>query len=533
MVTVLVLQCPVHLDACVSECDPVDVLLIPGCRTDVSVVVLIGLLRWRLGMKRCEIQVFLQRKGIYLSLGVISLRSLDFLLLFKEFHKEMRGELKVFFECQQGMILHVDGTFRSGGKVVYVLQDDRSEIIADAVLIPSEAEEYVTPVFQDFKDCFGSPLGVVRDMADGVALSVSSVFPQAFQQVCHVHFMRNFEKDLISDLHTRLKRLMVKHRLTSRLRSLRSDAGDDVVDMKGLQRLWVHVIVDYLLYPLGGRVKWMSCSLSYCEQYRRVKEVSVLVRRLILLNASHNFMCEEVMDLDRYLQSILKDSKISHAFHVLRKTVEWLDEFCDLLKVSCKQHLKDYFPDIESLEDCKKLIKKRLNEVVVESRELEGDYERIALRIKNGFERHWDELFIPDPVVNGKRLSFRRHNNGLESSHRRMRKAIRERTGRAETNREMEQFGDLLALLSNLWNKTYQKEILCTVNDFAFSLNCFVDALPTLRKEYRRVRVGPEISISDGKRMDVLTGFVELLESGGSFDELFSPLKKILSSKNI
>ena len=67
---------------------------------------------------------------------------------------------------------------------------------------------------------------------------------------------------------------------------------------------------------------------------------------------------------------------------------------------------------------------------------------------------------MPDPIVDGEKISFRRHNNGLESSHCRIRKAICERTSREETNREMEQFGDLTAILSNLWNKTYQKEVL-------------------------------------------------------------------------
>ena len=92
----------------------------------------------------------------------------------------------------------------------------------------------------------------------------------------------------------------------------------------------------------------------------------------------------------------------------------------------------------------------------------------------------------------------------LESSHRRIRKAIRERTGRGETNREMEQFGDLIAILSNLWNKTYQKEILSDVKDLAVSLSPFVKDLPELRKEYHRARAGPEIPIPDDKRMDVL-----------------------------
>ncbi|MEA2032589.1 MAG: hypothetical protein U9N41_03275, partial [Euryarchaeota archaeon] len=44
--------------------------------------------------------------------------------------------------------------------------------------------------------------------------------------------------------------------------------------------------------------------------------------------------------------------------------------------------------------------------------------------------------------------------NGLECSHRRTRKAIRERTGRSETNSEMEQFGDCKAFLIKLFFKS-------------------------------------------------------------------------------
>jgi hypothetical protein len=41
-----------------------------------------------------------------------------------------------------------------------------------------------------------------------------------------------------------------------------------------------------------------------------------------------------------------------------------------------------------------------------------------VLEDSKAFESHWEELFVPDPVVNGRKISFRRHNNGLESSHR-------------------------------------------------------------------------------------------------------------------
>jgi hypothetical protein len=526
LVKVTVCHCIHHPQVCVHVYDPEDVILVPGCKVDMRVIVLIGLLRWRLGMKRREIQLFLAGKHIDLSSGVISYRSLDFLLLFHQFHMMNAGKLKQLFQRQHGMILHVDGTFRSGGDVVFVLQDDGSEIIIDASLIPSEAEEYVTLVLQDFKCCFGSPLGVVRDMAEGISLSVSRVFPSTFQQICQVHFMRNFETDVIAGLHNTVKRLLVKHRITSVLKGLRR--SDDVIDMKGLQRWWVHVIVDYLVYPLGGRVKWMSRSLSYYEQYCRIQEVFVLIQRLIRSNAGHGFMCREVMELKRCLQSVLDDTMISSAVHLLGTTLDWLDELCELLRVSREDHLKDFDDSGCCIGSCKKKIERKLAMIVRLGGEYGKKYERVALRLKKGFDRHWDELFIPDPMVDGERVSFRRHNNALESSHRRLRKSIRERTGRRDTNHEMEQFGDVMAVLSNLWNETYQKEILCTVDDFAVSLSLFVEDLPGLRKEYRKGRCGPQIPIADDKRVNVLTRFVEIVESGRSYDELVSPLVELV-----
>jgi len=44
------------------------------------------------------------------------------------------------------MILHMDGTHRAGGRVVFVLQEGLDNIVIDADLIPSEAEDHVNPL---------------------------------------------------------------------------------------------------------------------------------------------------------------------------------------------------------------------------------------------------------------------------------------------------------------------------------------------------------------------------------------------------
>ncbi len=295
-----------------------------------------------------------------------------------------------------------------------------------------------------------------------------------------MHFTRNLEKDQVTEYHKRLKHSMVKHRLTPRLRALRNTGSGDS-DIKKLQQRWVHIAVDYLLYLVEKHVKWISRPISYIVQYYRIKEVSNLVSRLIRCNASNYFVYKPLMELHTCLMDVMNDSEVFRHYHILNKTLEWLDELRDN-----------------------------------------------ASAINNAFESHWKELFVPDPIFNGKKVAFRRHNNGLESSHRRIRKAIRERTGRSETNSEMEQFGDLLAILSNLWNPTYQKEILQDVKDLGYSLSPFIKDLPKLRKEYRKSRTGPEIHIADEKRMGILEDFIHVLESAKSSDELVDTLQFIL-----
>ncbi len=178
---------------------------------------------------------------------------------------------------------------RSGGRVVFVLQEGHNGIVLDADLITSEAEEHVKPILSKLKKTYGSPLVIVRDMAKGLALCASNIFPNKPQQICQVHFIRNLEKDLVTGYHKRLKHSMVKHRLTRRLRALRNaESGDN--GMKKLQQRWVHIAVDYLLYPIEKHVKWISHPISYIVQYYRIREVSIPVSRLIPWTASDPFV---------------------------------------------------------------------------------------------------------------------------------------------------------------------------------------------------------------------------------------------------
>jgi len=481
-------------------------------------------------MKRHEIRAFLATKGIYLSTGTVSNRSLDFTILYKQLHRSMHKEIKALIESKGCMILHMDGTHRAGGRVVFVLQEGLNNIVLDADLITSEAEEYIQPILSEFKKDYGSPLVIVRDMAKGLALSGSNVFPNIPQQICQVHFIRNLESDLIIEHHKNLKSYIVKHKLTSKLKALRNSEG--VEDpLKILQGRWVHIAVDYLLNPIEKRVKWMSRPISYLVQYRRIKEVYELVKRLVLYNASCYFTYSPLMELYAALKAVLEDATVVKYYCIMEKLLQWMDELRDNLRITRKINLKDSSPDNIDLDGVLVNIKKVLANMRMEGRKLGGEYQNIASVISDAFKRHWKELFVPYPIIDGVSVPFRRHNNGLESSHRRARKAIRERTGRAETNREMEQFGDLLAILSNLWNKTYNENVLSDIEDLGQALSLFVGDLPMLRKKYREVRKGPAIPIADSKRLFILEDFIEVLEVANPSHELILNLQSILGVK--
>jgi len=62
-------------------------------------------------------RAFLRTKGIALSTGTISNRRLDFLLLFKQLHEAKTAEITALIDRNGGMILHMDGTHRSGGRM--------------------------------------------------------------------------------------------------------------------------------------------------------------------------------------------------------------------------------------------------------------------------------------------------------------------------------------------------------------------------------------------------------------------------------
>ena len=65
-----------------------------------------------------------------------------------------------------------------------------------ARIMPSESSEYIEPFLQGIKDVFHEPVAVLRDMGSAIKESVSAVFPDTRQLICHYHFVKDLGKDI-------------------------------------------------------------------------------------------------------------------------------------------------------------------------------------------------------------------------------------------------------------------------------------------------------------------------------------------------
>ena len=95
---------------------------------------------------------------------------------------------------------------------------------------------------------------------------------------------------------------------------------------------------------------------------------------------------------------------------------------------------------------------------------------------------------------------------------------IRRRTGRSRTTKEMEKYGALLAVFSNIENENYINKVINDVLDFVRDMQNVSDAdIKDARKLIRTFPQSPLIRF-DANRPEILRGFIEMI--GDEIDDI-------------
>lgn len=493
----------------------------PKRRTfDTKVMIAIGFLRWLFNYQRTEIQLFLEGRGIKISTGEISNLSEEFLLRFYVIHKNHSSQIKKLFEKNAGYILHLDGSAESGDEITFTAKEGITGLTIDSWIMPSEGREYIKPFLENIKAIYGLPLTVVRDMREEITVSVSEVFTGVAQQICHYHFVRNIGDIIFKHRYEELRRVILKTKILARILSLKKNLMDGISNRERIviaEYYWVRLAIEYVLHPREIKSDYPFV-LPYLEVMNRLVEVLGMLRTIVMWNAWHNKKIGFVLKFNKYLKKMVDTNEVMMWYKKIQCIWNWFEEIRKVLRVSRELSEKEQNNSPTMANEMDQKLKKTILKIRDEGRKLGGDFIAISEKIFENCQNHMDELFVKVLNKNGEEIKIVRNNGIEELNHRWSRMHIRRRTGRSRTTKEMEKYGALLAVFSNIENENYIHKVINDVLDFVRDMQNVSDAdIKDARKLIRTFPQSPLIRF-DANRPGILRGFIEMI--GDEIDDI-------------
>jgi hypothetical protein len=476
-------------------------------------MIAIGFLRWLFNYQREEIKLFLEGRGINISTGEISNLSEDFLLRFYVIHKNHSSQMKNLFEKNAGYILHLDGSAEAGDEITFTAKEGITRITIDSWIMPSEGREYIKSFLEDIKKIYGSPLTVVRDMREEIAVSISEVFIGVTQQICHYHFVRNIGDIIFKHRYEELRKAILNTHILARILSLKNKLMDGISNQERIviaEFYWVRLAIEYILHPREIKSDYPFV-LPYLEIVNRIVEILEMFRKIVMWNAWHNKKINFVLKFNDYLKKILSMKEVQMWYKKIQSIWKWFEEIRKVLRVSRELSEKGQMNSPMLANEVDQELKKTILKIRDEGRELGGEYIAISEKICENCENHMEELFVKVMNKKGKEIKIVRNNGIEELNHRWSRMHIRRRTGRNRTTKEMEKYGALLAVFSNIENENYINNVLNDVLDFVRDMQNVAEG--EIQEARNLIRTFPQFPLirSDTKRPEILREFIKII----------------------
>jgi hypothetical protein len=487
----------------------------PKKRTfDTKVIIAIGFLRWLFNYQREEIQLMLESRGIYISTGEISKLSEEFLLRSYVLHKKHHSEVMKIFEKNGGFVLHLDGSAESGDEITFTAKEGITGFTIDSWIMPSESSEYIKPFLESIRDKYGKPIAVVRDMSEQIKISVSEIFPGVSQQVCHYHFVRNLGEIIFKHLYQNFRREILETHILARILALKKICMNGISSYDRIvmaEHYWVMLAIEYVFYPRETKSDYPFV-LPYLEVLNRLMEVLDMLKKIVMWNAWHDIGVKIVLKFEEYLQKLSETMEVKILHSKIQVIWRWFDEIRKVLRVS-----REFSTNEQDVSPTKaNEMESKFNDVIMKIRtkgqKLGGEYEKISKRIFQNCHDHMDELFVKVKDIHGEEIRIIRNNGIEELNHRWSRMHIRRRTGRSRTTLEMEKYGALLSVFSNIENEEYIKTVLDDVKDFVREMQEVTES--EVLEARRLIRTFPQSPLirSDSERSGILRNFIRLID---------------------
>ena len=433
-----------------------------------------------------EVVAELAKKNIQISLREVSLLGMKFITYLSVAHQQISPEITADMQSRGGYICHLDATCEGGNPFLMSSIDSLSNIVLGNIKLPTENEAHITPFLERIKSAYGTPVALVHDMGSGILASVTKVFKNVPDFICHFHFLRDIGKDLFGDEYKTIRNRIAKHgiraKLLYRAKRLKSEMDANTAMIKSF-----HDGIDnseltpdaFEFAPLVGAytlIQWVLNGKTEGNGYGFPFDCPHLsfAKRLHLLNTK----IEHLKTIE--LRGQWQDNRPYYKIHiilkplikdrVLWKTIEKIEEKIVVFE-KLRKAMRIASPsggaglNDEGRKGHIGIIEKRVKKFRVWLiRRKSYPQDTAAHKMIAQIDKYWDKLFA-DPITvqtpsGSKLIQPQRTNNILEQFFRSLKRAHRRRTGNASSRRMLRTILAETPLVRNLKNPAYMKILL-------------------------------------------------------------------------
>lgn len=459
------LHCPYHPDQVLR---PERALTLPRSRYSLSLVAELGALRFLEHEQATEIQERMAGRGVTIPSRTVQWVCDRFLERVVAVHLESLPLLAEHLGGNGGYMLHVDST-GTRGPMLLLLKDGWSGIRLLAAPVPGESVEAVVPHLRLLREHLGPPIAALRDMSDGLDVSLRRTFPGVYVITCHYHFLRDVGLRLFEPLYPRFRNSIDRTGVKKRLRALRKRLRSHKTRSEE-ERLALELVEHVLDFKREAEGLSYPLVLPAVTFYRRCEEARVKAREAIMANAGRNRSSPALSRLENALRLLtpppIVRGRLRSDFDALEERWRWFERVRRALRyrngpipLSTQSRLSD--ADLEKGRRKLDWVVGKIDELVArpcsnhQERELRKALRKVAALIV----RRREELFAPNVVVErrGKRLvkQLSRTNAPVETDFRALRRHSRRINGNPDVEPQVQRAGVGMLLVLNLTDRRY------------------------------------------------------------------------------
>jgi len=450
----------------------------PGCKFGYDVIVYVGLAIFVHYRSNQDIMRSLAAKNICISDRQISNLGRKFVTYLAIAHDEAREQICSSMARKGGYILHIDGTFEGDSPHLFCGLDGISELVLDAIKIPSEKKEYIVPFLMRIKQKYGNPIALVHDMGTGIMGAVTEVFRDIPDYICHFHFLRDIGKDVLLEDHQCIMKGLKDHKirrsLRQKLRYLENKIGENIELINEffsgesiITESKIELFFDIVVYSL---IQWVfeaprqskgygfPFDTPHLVFYRRLEKIYRELSKV--LDSSDRKNKKSIAKVCNLIKVVLDDKNLKTTVENIEVKIVVFNKLRESLRIalpSGEKGLNDEGDsDVKTIEKKVKKFKQWLED--------DKDRKKTYAKMIKQIEKYWDKLFADPIEVNTNEGGFtivpQRTNNILERFFRNEKRRDRKKQGCVSLTKTLKAILAKTPLIRNLENPEYLNILL-------------------------------------------------------------------------